>query len=93
MSRRRTITTLLVVAVVAMGACSSDDGDDPDDGDAADEQPVQVDRPEGPAAEISGPLTGGGGINLAAISGEPDLEEAGWVEEEYAAEGSATSYL
>lgn len=92
MSRRRTMTTLLVMAVVAVGACSSDDGGAADDGDAADEQSVQVDRPEGPAAEISGPLTGGGGINLAAISGEPDLDEAGWVEEEYAAEGTATSY-
>lgn len=94
MPRRRTISTLLVLSMVALGACSS--GSDADNGDDAsgddDTAATQVDRPDGPAAELSGPLTGGNGVNLAAVSAGPDLAEAGWVEEEYAAEGTATSY-
>ncbi len=94
MSRRRTISTLLALSMVALGACSSGSDADGDDGAAGetDSPTTQVDRPDGPAAELSGPLTGGNGISLAAASAGPDLAEAGWVEEEYAAAGTATSY-
>jgi hypothetical protein len=37
------------------------------------------------------PLTGGNGIDLVSTGG-PDLATAGWVEEEYRAAGTATSY-
>ena len=49
-------------------------------------------RPPGPAARISGPLTGGNGINLASASTGPAVPTSGWVEGEYAAAGTATSY-
>src|SRR5690606_41642548 len=39
-----------------------------------------------------GPLTAGQAINLATAASGPSLEEAGWVEEEYRAPGTATSY-
>ena len=49
-----------------------------------------IERPEGPAAELS-LLTGGDGVDLVAI--RPfDLEAAGYLQEEYAAAGTATSY-
>jgi hypothetical protein len=50
-----------------------------------------VSRPEGPAATVSGPVSGGNGVYLA----EPltsDIAAAGFVEHEYFAEGTATSY-
>lgn len=48
-------------------------------------------RPDGPSASMSEPLTGGNGVFM----GEPlttDLDAAGYVEHEYAASGTATSY-
>lgn len=68
---------------------------DPTDADgtvsATDAPTTTVDRPEGPAALFSEPLEGGKGVFL----GEPlttDLDVAGYVEVEYAASGTATSY-
>ncbi len=49
-------------------------------------------RPPGPAARMSGPLTGGNGIFLASASTGPAVPTSGWVEGEYAAAGTATSY-
>jgi hypothetical protein len=49
-------------------------------------------RPRGPAARFAGPLRGGNGINLAAASTGPAVPRAGWVEAEYTASGTATSY-
>ncbi len=47
--------------------------------------------PPGPAATLSGPITGGKGISL--ISGvNIDLAKAGYAEDEYFASGTATSY-
>jgi hypothetical protein len=90
MSRRRTIALLVLLSLLGT-ACSSGDGDE---ADADDEQapPTTADRPDGPAAGLSGPLTAGRGVNLASPVGGPDLDAAGWVEEEYTATGSATSY-
>lgn len=95
MARRRTLASLLILSMVGLAACSSDDGAD---GEANDADPAQgedivdVDPPEGPAAEIAGPLTSDGGISLASVSPGPDLDEVGWVEEEFTAAGTATSY-
>ncbi|MET0908129.1 MAG: alpha/beta hydrolase domain-containing protein [Ilumatobacteraceae bacterium] len=50
-----------------------------------------IERPDGPSASMSEPLTGGNGVFM----GEPlttDLGAAGYVEREYAASGTATSY-
>ena len=47
-----------------------------------------VDRPDGPAATLAGPLTAGSGISLVA-GRSVDLAAADFVEEEYTAEGTA----
>jgi hypothetical protein len=51
-----------------------------------------VTRPDGPAAALSGPLSGGRGIALATARPGPDLTAAGYTEQEYSASGTATSY-
>jgi hypothetical protein len=47
-------------------------------------------EPTGPVAEIE-PLTGGNGP-FVATPGGPDLAAVGWIEEEFAASGTAVSY-
>jgi hypothetical protein len=51
-----------------------------------------TDRPRGPAARLAGPLRGGDGINLASASTGPAVPRSSWVEAEYTASGTATSY-
>src|SRR5687768_5156429 len=96
MARARTTTalilTLATLAVAALGGCSSDDDDDTSSGETDEGGAVAtVDRPDGPAATLAGPLTAGGGISLVA-GRSVDLATSGFVEEEYTAEGTATSY-
>lgn len=72
-----------VAALVAGAAWSSSTA-----GAGAD--PVQA-HPSGPSAELSGELTGGNGVFI----GSPipvNLKRAGYVQREYAASGTATSY-
>lgn len=79
------------VGMLALVACSDDGGDDGKQGDGeTTTTTTTVERPAGPAAELT-PLTGGKGIDLVSTGG-PDLAAAGWVEEEYRAAGTATSY-
>ena len=59
-----------------------------------------VDRPEGPVADLSEPLTGGRGVYIGSPerlepgSGElVDFDRPGYVEEEYVAAGTAESYV
>ena len=79
-----------LVAVCLVAACSS--GDD----DAADEQEettvTTARRADGPAAAIAGPLTGGAGMFLASAQPGTSVADAGYVEEEYTAAGTATAY-
>ena len=97
MSRARStalILALVAVTIAALGACSSDDDDGAeagggDDGAASTET---VDRPDGPTATLAGPLTAGEGTVSLAAGREFDLEAAGFVQDEYTAEGTATSY-
>jgi hypothetical protein len=97
MGWRTTVAVLGVLALAVQAGCSDDDGtvegagtSGPDE-EAGTTTTTGPPRPEGPAAELAGPLTAGRGIDLA--SPRPvDLEAAGWVEEEYAAAGTATSY-
>ncbi|MBI2710366.1 MAG: hypothetical protein HYX34_11830 [Actinobacteria bacterium] len=51
-----------------------------------------VQRPPGPSAAISGPMTGGNGTFLAEARPESGLGAAGFTEAEYTASGTATSY-
>ena len=54
---------------------------------------TSVARPSGPAADITSELTGGNGPFIAAsVSSAQDLKNAGYVEAEYAAAGTATTY-
>lgn len=88
----RRVTAVLVAALVcAPAGCSPDDRDE-GKMDAADTTTsTGIERPPGPAAELDGPLTAGKGLHLVAAVGL-DLASLGWVEEEYAASGTATSY-
>jgi hypothetical protein len=91
----------LASLTVSVVACSSGDDDDADagrdGGEATTEEDdgvtvASADRPDGPAATISGPLDAGGGTALGAASTGPSLDDAGYVEAEYTASGTATSY-
>ncbi|GIU86348.1 MAG: hypothetical protein KatS3mg009_0863 [Acidimicrobiia bacterium] len=87
---------LLAVAALAGGtaACSGDDeaGDAPGGAPSGDEEgtATATTAPAGPVAELTA-LDGGDGPFVAAAT-TPDLDALGYVEEEYAASGTATSY-
>jgi hypothetical protein len=91
---RLTAAVALVVGLLA-GACSADPGAGPGSEDGTPTTTTtstgQV-RPPGPAAALSTELTGGAGVFLGSASEAPDLEAAGYVDHEYAATGTATSY-
>ncbi len=82
-----------VAAVVALAGCSGDDGDRSEAAatDATSTTAVQVDRPDGPAADMSQELTGGAGPFIGA-STATDLAADGYVEQELVAAGTATAY-
>ena len=96
MGWRTTVAVLGLLALSAQAGCRDDggstvEGADAGERDEAADETTEPRRPAGPAADLAGPLTGGRGIDLA--SPRPvDLAAAGWVEEEYAAAGTATSY-
>lgn len=106
MPLKRTLALLAAAMLLTVAACSDDDsggggaGESGESGEsgggggtttAEARDLAGAERPEGPAGTITGPLTGGGGLLLAAAA-PPDLDAIGWVEEEYAVEGTATSY-
>jgi hypothetical protein len=84
-SIRRVVTGAVAVALVLTGITT---------GAAATpgHRAAAVRRPAGPAAQLAGPLRGGNGINLASASAGTAVPQAGWVESEYSAAGTATSY-
>lgn len=80
----------LAVAVTSLAACTSDH---PDRGARHGRSSSPTSGSELPAADVSEELTGGNGVFLAsATGGGVDLHAAGWVEQEYVAAGTATSY-
>lgn len=92
------VVALAALASPALAACSGDDGD----GAAATSTTASsttassttvptTTSPSGPTAVVSERLTGGSGPFIGAASG-PDLGSAGYVEEEFVAAGTATSY-
>jgi hypothetical protein len=95
MRRRREMSIIVLTATIAaVGACSSG-GDDPRAGDLQPGSTTALqglERPEGPAAELAGPLPPEGATLPATGAVVPDLDTAGYVEQEYTAEGVANSY-
>jgi hypothetical protein len=105
-ARRRAALAALalggLLATAAAGCASSDTGTGSTDrGQTSDTSApagtaptgTVAPRPPGPAATIAGPLTAGNGVFLGASSpAGPALEAAGYVEQEYTASGTATSY-
>lgn len=97
---RQTVTVFTVLGVLAaltLTACSSSDDGDAKTGRVAAGPTTtstrpEVERPAGPVADLSEEMTGGGGVWLAATSAGPSLVDAGYVEHEYVAAGTAMSY-
>jgi alpha/beta hydrolase family protein len=88
----------LCVALVGLSACSGDD--DSASGaktggststSASAPTPTTEARPAGPAADMSKALTGGKGVFMGEAT-TPELERDGYVQREYVAAGTATSY-
>lgn len=70
--------------LVALALC-------PGSSTAAGAMAVPRGRPTGPSAQLSSELTGGNGVFIGSAI-PVDLERAGYVQHEYAASGTATSY-
>lgn len=89
--------TLAVPLVVATIGCtsrgSSDDAESaagPDD-TTERQDPVEVERPDGPSADLSEELTGGKGVMIGDLSAL-NLQTVGYVQHEFVAQGTAASY-
>ncbi len=94
---RHRFVVILAIFTLAVGACSSDSSSNlgaaktpqsskPTTTTSAADAPAP-----GPAATVANEITGGKGINLASASTGPSVPK-GWVESEYAVEGTAASY-
>jgi hypothetical protein len=80
---------LVCVALLATASCSSAKSKGSSAGTAV--TTTTTPRPAGPAAAMSTELTGGQGVFMGEIE-TPDLARDGYVQREYAASGTATSY-
>lgn len=98
-SIRGRLAPALVALVVVVGACSDDSGEStassttvvPVESSPSTTSTTAVPRPEGPAADLSVELSGGDGVFVGAS--EERVLPDGWVQEEFAAAGTATSYV
>ncbi len=91
MSRRSggAAAALVLASALVVGSCSSSG----DGGQATrPSTTVVVDRPAGPAADLSQELTGGNGVFIGEATPAIDLAANGYVQHEYVAAGTATSY-
>jgi hypothetical protein len=85
----RIAIALLLVAAVA--ACSSNDDDNGAPSTTTKPAESTTTAPPGPKADLSKELSGGDGVFIATA--DPDvIGQAGYVQREYAAEGTATDY-
>ena len=92
---------LLAASLLTVASCSSDSSDDSSSDQTTTTAPggegdttattAPVERPDGPAADLSEELTGGKGVMLAAAD-QMAFEAPGYVEHEYAAAGTAVRY-
>lgn len=91
--RSRPAITILCVAALAVAACSSSSKSGSSDNASTTTAAVAATqpRPSGPAADMSQELTGGNGVFIGSAT-TTDFKKVGYVEHEYAASGTATSY-
>lgn len=82
---------MVMVTVLVGTACSSGSTAANDASPRPTTPAARAKPPAGPAARVVGRLTGGNGINLPSGAGTP-IPKTGWVEDEFAVEGTATSY-
>jgi hypothetical protein len=87
--RTRAVFVAVCVALLGAAACSSSKSKGAPLVTAA--TTTTQPRPAGPAADMSTELTGGQGVFMGEITA-PDLHGDGYVQREYAASGTATSY-
>ena len=91
---------LVAALLLASAGCSGDDDSDDNGAPETDATTTTVDRPDGPVADLSEELTEGNGVFL----GSPDafaangsyiveVDEPGYVQEEFVASGAASSYV
>lgn len=89
----RAATVVVCVALLGAAACTGSDsssGSESTTSTKAAPEPTTP-RPAGPAADVSTALTGGKGVFMGETATQ-DLKQAGYVQREYAATGTATSY-
>jgi hypothetical protein len=80
------------LALLGLAGCSSSSGHNGASGNTVGSTTTSTTpRPSGPAATFSAELTGGNGPFIGEAT-PPDLQAAGYVQREYAASGTATSY-
>ncbi len=91
-SNRSVLLALLVAIALALGACSQDGSSDASGskGTSGSTRTTNATRPKGLAAKLTGPLTAGKGVFVGSPA--PYEPAPGYVEEEYTAAGTATSY-
>jgi hypothetical protein len=95
LTRRGSTTPLALLALAALlmaAACINDEG--ATDGGLLPEPSTtttEVERPDGPAADMSEELTGGDGMFIADVI-PVELDDYGYVQEEVLVAGTATSY-
>src|SRR6266404_5407251 len=85
--------TVVVGTVLALAACSSSSkgASTASTTTAAASTVTTQPRPAGPAADMAKELTGGNGVFMGEGT-PPDLKADGYVQREYEADGTATSY-
>jgi hypothetical protein len=79
------------LALVGLAGCSSSSSHNGASGSTAASTTSTPPRPAGPAATFSAELTGGKGVFIGEGT-PPNLQADGYVQREYAASGTATSY-
>jgi hypothetical protein len=91
--RHRAATAFVCVVVLGTAACSSSKNKSESAAPAtsATTTTTTQPRPAGPAAEMTRELAGGKGMFMGEPT-PPNLQQLGYVEHEYVATGSATSY-
>src|SRR5258708_8051635 len=92
---RKTCVILSVAgaALLVLAGCSSSHSTSPESSTTAPPSTpsTRAPAPKGPAATLSGPITGGNGVFLASIS-SINLAKARYTDTQYFASGPATSH-